>query len=85
MTNNISRPKDSPIKNSSTQTKTMNVVTSSIDQRIAGEIAFQLDNRIISYIFIDIGVDKKRYYGYTVQNITDMIERETVNLDTGKI
>ncbi|XP_070574350.1 speriolin-like protein [Ptychodera flava] len=48
-------------------------------ERILGEIAYQLDRRIVSYVFsqgILPGQSKRRFYGYTVLNIPKMIELE---------
>ena len=56
----------------------------STKHRLAGEIAYELDNRIIDYIFNDGHIVKKRYYGYTTNNITEMIDRETFNETTSK-
>ena len=62
-------------------------VTDSVDDviqsyRCIGEIAFQLERRIIDYIFRRnernaLGVPyRRRFYGYTVSNIPSMISKE---------
>ncbi|XP_071958928.1 uncharacterized protein [Antedon mediterranea] len=47
--------------------------------RIIGEIAFQLDRRIVSYIFrmTDQKNSKRRFYGYTLLTMTTMIDVES--------
>lgn len=50
-------------------------------------MAYQLDRRILSYIFNINREDrpyKRRFYGYTLQNIPDMIKQESFNRLTGQ-
>jgi hypothetical protein len=52
--------------------------------RLVGEIAFQMDRRILEYIFSGYATDKypkKRYYGFSIGNIEAMIQKEAVLLD----
>ncbi|XP_019949889.2 speriolin-like protein [Paralichthys olivaceus] len=48
---------------------------------ILGEIAYQLDRRILSYIF----QGSKRHYGFTLQNIPNKIVEVSTNPLTGKV
>ena len=54
-----------------------------------GEIAFQLDRRILNYVFNDGGsvtsMDRKRFYGYLIQNIPSKIIRECLDRNTGVV
>lgn len=55
-------------------------------KNIVGEIAFQLERRILDYVFANhlpaVELEssgmarKRRFYGYTVNNIGEMINRE---------
>ena len=58
-----------------------------LSKRLLGEIAFQLDRRVINYVF-SAKHDKrqrKRLYGYCVQNIEAMIRRHAIDHKTGQI
>ncbi|KAM4045351.1 speriolin-like protein [Anomaloglossus baeobatrachus] len=50
-------------------------------QRIVGELAFQLDRRILSAIFLE----QQRMYGYRVPNIKEKIIQVTTIPATGKV
>lgn len=50
-------------------------------ERLLGEIAYQLDRRILSYVF----PSNKRFYGYNVTNIPSKIIEVTTNLVTGRV
>ncbi|XP_046585415.1 LOW QUALITY PROTEIN: uncharacterized protein LOC124292376 [Haliotis rubra] len=57
--------------------------------RILGEIAFQLERRILDYVFArnkpeDRDRAKRRFYGYTVSNIPFMIAKEVRRHDGSK-
>ncbi|XP_067650945.1 uncharacterized protein [Haliotis asinina] len=57
--------------------------------RILGEIAFQLERRILDYVFArnkpeDRDRAKRRFYGYTVSNIPFMINKEVRRHDGSK-
>jgi hypothetical protein len=53
-------------------------------KNILGEVAFQLERRILDYVFAksfpdDWAMDnphRRRFYGYTVSNIGEMINKE---------
>lgn len=45
--------------------------------RLLGEMAFQLERRILDYVFGLEGSKKRRFYGYTVSNICYMMEKES--------
>jgi len=45
--------------------------------RLLGEMAFQLERRILDYVFGVEGSKKRRFYGYTVSNICYMMEKES--------
>ncbi|XP_059172759.1 uncharacterized protein LOC131953551 [Physella acuta] len=47
--------------------------------KILGELAFQLERRILDYVFGMEDTKRKRFYGYTVGNIFSMMERESKN------
>ncbi|XP_067304006.1 speriolin-like protein [Pseudorasbora parva] len=49
--------------------------------RLLGEIAFQLDRRILSHVF----QEQSGLYGFTVQNIRDKIEQVSVHPLTGMV
>lgn len=44
---------------------------------LLGEMAFQLERRILDYVFGVEGAKKRRFYGYTVSNICYMMEKES--------
>lgn len=58
-------------------------------KRLIGEVAFQLDRRILNYVFAsgltDSSQDRRRFYGYIIQNIPDKILRESIDRVTGDI
>lgn len=49
--------------------------------RLLGEMAFQLERRILDYVFGVEGAKKRRFYGYTVSNICYMMEKESTAPD----
>ncbi|BFZ19257.1 hypothetical protein BsWGS_22296 [Bradybaena similaris] len=68
----------------------MNSATSVIDEnesaaqirpsaKILGELAFQIERRILDYVFGLEGSKRRRFYGYTVNNIHQMIAKESKN------
>ena len=56
------------------------------DKSVLGEVAFQLERRILDYVFANslpeeacdhsAAARRRRFYGYTVNNIGEMINRE---------
>lgn len=53
--------------------------------RLIGEVAYQLDRRILGYVFNCIDSNRKRYYGYTIRNIQEKITREAIDPRTGML
>ena len=55
--------------------------------RLIGEIAFQLDRRILNFIFQTTKStrEKRRFYGYTIANIEEKMRQETLDPTTGKL
>jgi len=51
--------------------------------RLLGEMAFQLERRVLDYVFGLEGAKKRRFYGYTVSNICYMMEKESTSPDGG--
>lgn len=51
--------------------------------RMIGEIAAQLERRILFYVFS--GTDRKSDYGLQVRNITETIEEACLDRNTGKV
>jgi len=49
--------------------------------RLLGELAFQLERRMLDYVFGLEGAKKRRFYGYTVANICYMMEKESMSPD----
>ena len=58
-------------------------------KRLIGEVAFQLDRRILNYVFASglhqNNQDHRRFYGYIIQNIPEKINRESLVRYTGEI
>ncbi|XP_069113075.1 uncharacterized protein [Argopecten irradians] len=52
-------------------------------KRLVGEVAFQLDRRILQYVFSETFVPEKerhkRYYGYSIPNMWEMIRKEALD------
>lgn len=58
-------------------------------KRLIGEIAFQLDRRILDYVFTTRNTanekkHKRRFYGYTLSNIVEKIRVESMDPSTKK-
>lgn len=56
--------------------------------RLIGEIAFQLDRRILNYVFNTGATSKKekrRFYSYTISNCDSKMRREAINPITGEM
>lgn len=60
-------------------------------RRIIGELAFQLDRRILTYVFCGKhmgqkeGKQRKRFYGYTTANVIDKIRYEAIDKSTAML
>ena len=58
------------------------------NRRFIGEVCYQLDRRILSYVFSGQhmeGKERKRFYGYTIENIPQMIMLESADAKTGML
>ncbi|XP_062579837.1 serine/arginine repetitive matrix protein 2-like isoform X2 [Saccostrea cucullata] len=83
----ISRPIDQLIGIDPTMTQARWLKAAMIrkNKRLIGEIAFQMDRRILEYVFAwDSGsknAKKRRYYGFSIANIGSMIQKEAVQPD----
>ena len=90
--NKISRPTSpAEVRKSSTRSKELDLTSLlqniQLSKRLLGEISFQLDRRIINYVFSGKHDkrQRKRLYGYCVQNIEQMIRKHAVDHRTGQI
>lgn len=56
-------------------------------ERLIGEVAFQLDRRILSYVFDNGKPDneKRRFYGYTITNVGSKLKKEAIDPVTGQL
>ena len=52
--------------------------------KLLGEIAFQLDRKILNYVF-RANKNKRRFYGYLITNIPEKIRRETTIDEIGLV
>lgn len=79
----VSRPIDllTGVDPTMTRDRWLNVVMISKNKRLVGEITFQMDRVIIEYIFAGYTthkcLKKRRFYGFNIANIGDLIRRET--------
>ena len=46
---------------------------------------YQLDRRILNYIFNPESIHKRRFYGYIIQNIPVKIEHDSIDTRTGTV
>ena len=85
----MNKSKGNQSRNQSTGTLELSGLLQNIQmsRRLLGEIAFQLDRRIINHVFCQSHDkrERKRLYGYSVQNIPSMIKRHAIDHSTGQV
>ncbi|OWF40782.1 uncharacterized protein LOC110463334 [Mizuhopecten yessoensis] len=88
--NVLNRPIDSVIgfKPILTESRCQKIAKIRASKRLVGEIAFQLDRRILEHVFSWKSVSdkekRKRYYGYSIANTGQMIRKEATD-EMGKV